>query len=173
MPKTDLGTKRTCPETGKNFYDLNKDPVVSPYTGKEYPVSFFEIESSKPLKPKRGAAKPKDPEEDDEDEDDELEDDELETSDVDDDEDEDEDETARELGDDADEVVLEGGDEEDESEATVSKVPAGFTEEGVEDDDDDVILEDDDDDFEIDVDDDIDLDDDEDEEILGGDDDKA
>ena len=36
------GTKRTCPVTGKKFYDLNKDPVVSPYTGKSYPLSHFE-----------------------------------------------------------------------------------------------------------------------------------
>ena len=35
------GTKREDPETGKKFYDLNKDPIVSPYTGKSYPRSFF------------------------------------------------------------------------------------------------------------------------------------
>ena len=45
MAKPELGTKRACPETGRNFYDLNKDPIVSPYTGKEYPLSFFDIES--------------------------------------------------------------------------------------------------------------------------------
>ncbi len=33
MPKEEWGTKRVCPATGKRFYDLNKDPVVSPYTG--------------------------------------------------------------------------------------------------------------------------------------------
>ncbi len=33
MPKEEWGTKRVCPETGKRFYDLNKDPVISPYTG--------------------------------------------------------------------------------------------------------------------------------------------
>ncbi len=38
----ELGTKRVCPETGRKFYDLNKDPIVSPYTGKTYPLSFFE-----------------------------------------------------------------------------------------------------------------------------------
>ena len=41
MAKAELGTKRIDPETGKKFYDLNKDPVVSPYTGKSYPLSFF------------------------------------------------------------------------------------------------------------------------------------
>jgi uncharacterized protein (TIGR02300 family) len=33
MPKEDWGTKRVCPTTGKRFYDLNRDPIVSPYTG--------------------------------------------------------------------------------------------------------------------------------------------
>ena len=34
MAKEEWGTKRICPETGKRFYDLNNDPVISPYTGK-------------------------------------------------------------------------------------------------------------------------------------------
>ena len=38
MAKSELGTKRVCPETGRKFYDLNKDPVISPYTGKVVPV---------------------------------------------------------------------------------------------------------------------------------------
>ena len=42
MAKAELGTKRVCPETGKKFYDLNKDPIVSPFTGMEYPLSYFE-----------------------------------------------------------------------------------------------------------------------------------
>lgn len=46
MAKPELGTKRIDPETGKKFYDLNKDPVVSPYTGKSYPLSFFEETSA-------------------------------------------------------------------------------------------------------------------------------
>ena len=33
MPKEEWGTKRICPTTGKRFYDLNRTPVVSPYTG--------------------------------------------------------------------------------------------------------------------------------------------
>ncbi|MCX7286652.1 MAG: TIGR02300 family protein [Rhodobacterales bacterium] len=33
MPKAEWGTKRTCPTTGKRFYDLNRSPIVSPYTG--------------------------------------------------------------------------------------------------------------------------------------------
>ena len=33
MPKEEWGVKRVCPATGKRFYDLNKDPIISPYTG--------------------------------------------------------------------------------------------------------------------------------------------
>ncbi|GAA3862856.1 TIGR02300 family protein [Celeribacter arenosi] len=33
MPKEEWGVKRVCPTTGKRFYDLGKDPIVSPYTG--------------------------------------------------------------------------------------------------------------------------------------------
>jgi uncharacterized protein (TIGR02300 family) len=42
MANSERGTKRTDPDTGKKFYDLNQDPIVSPYTGKSYPRSFFE-----------------------------------------------------------------------------------------------------------------------------------
>lgn len=38
MPKEEWGTKRLCPETGKRFYDLNKTPIISPYSGKEVAV---------------------------------------------------------------------------------------------------------------------------------------
>jgi uncharacterized protein (TIGR02300 family) len=33
MPKEEWGVKRLCPTTGKRFYDLNRTPIVSPYTG--------------------------------------------------------------------------------------------------------------------------------------------
>lgn len=42
MAKPELGTKRVCPTTGRKFYDLNKDPIVSPYTGQSFPRSMFE-----------------------------------------------------------------------------------------------------------------------------------
>ena len=38
MAKSRFGTKRICPITGKKFYDLNKNPVISPYTGEVVPV---------------------------------------------------------------------------------------------------------------------------------------
>jgi uncharacterized protein (TIGR02300 family) len=57
VAKPDLGTKRVCPETGRKFYDLNKDPIVSPYTGKTYPLSFFEDDGSDVVEVK--AEKPK------------------------------------------------------------------------------------------------------------------
>ena len=33
MPKEEWGKKRLCPTTGKRFYDMNRVPIVSPYTG--------------------------------------------------------------------------------------------------------------------------------------------
>ena len=42
MPKEEWGTKRLCPTSGKRFYDINKNPIVSPYTGE-----VVEIDSSK------------------------------------------------------------------------------------------------------------------------------
>jgi uncharacterized protein (TIGR02300 family) len=35
MPKEEWGVKRVCPTTGKRFYDMNRTPVISPYTGDE------------------------------------------------------------------------------------------------------------------------------------------
>jgi uncharacterized protein (TIGR02300 family) len=40
--KPELGTKRVCPTTGRKFYDFNRDPIVSPYTGQSFPRSSFE-----------------------------------------------------------------------------------------------------------------------------------
>jgi uncharacterized protein (TIGR02300 family) len=39
VAKSDLGTKRICPTTGKKFFDLNKSPVISPYTGEVVPIA--------------------------------------------------------------------------------------------------------------------------------------
>lgn len=44
MPKEEWGIKRVCPTTGKRFYDLNADPIVSPYTGEV--VEFDENKKS-------------------------------------------------------------------------------------------------------------------------------
>ena len=43
MAKSELGTKRICPETGRKFYDLNKSPVISPYTGHVVPVTVTPV----------------------------------------------------------------------------------------------------------------------------------
>jgi uncharacterized protein (TIGR02300 family) len=48
VAKSDLGTKRICPTTGRKFYDLNKNPVISPYTGEVVPIA--------PVAPTRGRA---------------------------------------------------------------------------------------------------------------------
>jgi len=39
VAKPELGTKRVCPITGRKFYDLNKSPVISPYTGEVVPIA--------------------------------------------------------------------------------------------------------------------------------------
>ena len=59
VAKPELGTKRVCPVTGRKFYDLNKDPIVSPYTGQAYPRAMFE-----PQAKAAAAAKPEADEED-------------------------------------------------------------------------------------------------------------
>lgn len=53
LASSDRGTKRTDPETGKKFYDLNADPIVSPYTGKSYPRSYFEQVAATPSRTSR------------------------------------------------------------------------------------------------------------------------
>ncbi len=42
MARPELGVKRICPTTGKKFYDLNRDPIVSPYTGEVLQRAMFE-----------------------------------------------------------------------------------------------------------------------------------
>jgi uncharacterized protein (TIGR02300 family) len=51
VAKPELGTKRVCPETGRKFYDLNKDPVISPYTGKVVPVEAPVVRARPELAP--------------------------------------------------------------------------------------------------------------------------
>lgn len=51
MARPELGTKRVCPTTGRKFYDLNRDPIVSPYTGEVLARAAFE-----PAPPARNAA---------------------------------------------------------------------------------------------------------------------
>ena len=48
MAKSELGTKRVCPDTGRKFYDLGKTPVVSPYTGKIVPIAAAPVSRSRP-----------------------------------------------------------------------------------------------------------------------------
>ncbi len=48
MPKEEWGIKRLCPTTGKRFYDLNKDPIISPYTGE---VVEIETAASRSMSP--------------------------------------------------------------------------------------------------------------------------
>ena len=57
MAKPELGTKRVCPDTGRKFYDLNKDPVISPYTGKIVPVETS-VSRARPEQQPVAAARP-------------------------------------------------------------------------------------------------------------------
>lgn len=112
MAKTELGTKRVDPETGRKFYDLNKDPIVSPYTGKTYPRSYFEESKAVIEEEEEVEAKEVDADEDDsvevvslEEADDDAKGDDL--PDLDDDDDVD-------LGDDEDDTFLADEEEEDD-----------------------------------------------------------
>ena len=59
MAKPDLGTKRVCPDTGRKFYDLNKTPVISPYTGKMVPIAPTPVRARpEPAAPARPAPPP-------------------------------------------------------------------------------------------------------------------
>jgi uncharacterized protein (TIGR02300 family) len=64
VAKSDLGTKRIDPETGRKFYDLNKDPIVSPYTGKTYPRSYFDSGAEKVIEEEEEVEKEAETEED-------------------------------------------------------------------------------------------------------------
>jgi len=125
----DRGTKREDPETGKKFYDLNKDPIVSPYTGKSYPRSFFE--QNAPATARKAGSETKEEEEEEEVETEEaaetsgpeivsLEDADAEESSGDDDDDEDipeieDSEDVEDIGDDEEDVFLEEDEDEDEN----------------------------------------------------------
>jgi uncharacterized protein (TIGR02300 family) len=56
VAKTELGTKRVCPDTGRKFYDLGKTPVVSPYTGKIVPIAPVPVSRARPDTAARAAA---------------------------------------------------------------------------------------------------------------------
>lgn len=58
MPNEEWGVKRLCPTTGKRFYDLGKDPVVSPYTGEV--VTFDANSKSRVAAQEKEPIKPED-----------------------------------------------------------------------------------------------------------------
>ena len=108
MPKEEWGVKRVCPTTGRRFYDLNKSPVVSPYTGEV--VNLETGKANRVLVADKEETKPESTEEEDlllDDDADDIEDD---ASDVD-------------LGDD----VLEDDDEDEVSLEDIADVPAEDT----------------------------------------------
>lgn len=158
MADPELGTKQVCPECEAKFYDLNKRPATCPKCGHSFDPADETVQAAR-TKVRTKAAQEAVPEDDDEDDDEEEE--ALAAKNTLDDEDDDAgEEEARELGADEDEVPIDmssTGDGDDE--AAPGKVPAGFSEEGVDDDQDDELLDDDEDEFDL-GDDDIDIDDD-------------
>ncbi len=133
----DLGTKQLCPSCEVKFYDLNKRPAVCPKCtfsfDPEDDAVKAKVKSTATKSPKKKSPVPEDEE-----------DTGTDTEATGDDEDEEADpEAAKELGGDVEEVVLEGADStSDDDDVMPGGVPAGFSEEGV--DDDEVIADDDD-----------------------------
>jgi len=58
VAKPELGTKRVCPVTGRKFYDLNKNPVISPYTGEVVPIAPIAVSRGRPEAKAPQAAEP-------------------------------------------------------------------------------------------------------------------
>ncbi|AWN37192.1 TIGR02300 family protein [Methylobacterium radiodurans] len=48
MDHSERGTKRICPTTGRKFYDLNRDPIISPYTGEVVPIVAMASHARRP-----------------------------------------------------------------------------------------------------------------------------
>ncbi|MCP4380498.1 MAG: TIGR02300 family protein [Hyphomicrobiales bacterium] len=47
MAKPELGTKRTCPNCGKKYYDLNRDPITCPSCDTVFVVAPVRITPTK------------------------------------------------------------------------------------------------------------------------------
>ena len=155
MADPELGTKQVCPSCEAKFYDLNKRPATCPKCGHSFDPADETVQATK-TKVRTAAAKEAVPE----DEDEELEEEEAAkaAAATDEDEEESSEDQAKELGGDEDEVVLDmsGGDDDDEA---PGKMPAGFSEDGVDSDEEDDDGDDIDLDEEFDLGGDIDLDD--------------
>lgn len=119
-----LGTKQTCPECEAKFYDLNKRPAECPKCGASFDPAEV-AEKVKKVKAKAKAKKKPAPEDDEDIED---------KADTSPDEDEEPEDETKELSLGDDEIAIEGGDDDDSAPGDTNKVPAGFTEEGVDDD---------------------------------------
>ena len=49
MANKNWGQKRLCEESGKKFYDFNKKPIVSPFTGQELIFEDINLKSPAPI----------------------------------------------------------------------------------------------------------------------------
>lgn len=58
MPKEEWGVKRVCTTTGKRFYDLNRSPIISPYTGEVVDIELAQRKMSVSAVTRTHEAKP-------------------------------------------------------------------------------------------------------------------
>lgn len=112
VARPELGTKRVCPETERKFYDLNRDPIVSPYTGKSYPLSFFDDTKSEVIETKAEETETEAAEDEKEEENDDTL---VSLEEADESSDDDSDANMPDLGDNTDDEVLENDDDEDDN----------------------------------------------------------
>jgi len=52
MADKSWGQKRLCEESGKKFYDFNKKPIISPFTGKELIFEELNVKQAPVFTPK-------------------------------------------------------------------------------------------------------------------------
>jgi uncharacterized protein (TIGR02300 family) len=155
VAKADLGSKQLCPNCGAKFYDLNRRPAICPKCETSFDPDDDTVKATKArLKTKVAPATIDESEPGDSDEDDVVAARPL--GEAGDGEDYEDPETAKELGSD-DGVVIDPVEDDEADETPAGAVPAGFSEEGVDDSEDDVVIDDSDEAFDLDDDSNIDL----------------
>lgn len=137
MPNAKLGTKQVCPSCESKFYDLNKDPVECPKCGHSFDPSDTAVRSkAAKVKEKRAAKTVPDIDEDEDD---------IVIGSGEEEEEEEDIEAAKELGGDDEEIVRDTNNDDDDNDdgpTSEARVPAGFSEEGIDSDDDLIVAED-------------------------------
>jgi len=155
VAKAELGSKQLCPDCSAKFYDLNRRPAICPKCQTSFDPDDDTVKATKArMKSKAAPANIDDTETEDSDEDDVAVARPLgEAGDGDEDVDP---ERASELGS-GDAVVIEPVEDDEAEETSPGGVPAGFSEEGVDDSDDEVVIDDNEETFDLDDESNIDL----------------